>query len=74
MNDVDDLFICRLDADGVDDLFHHQGDADVGAAVARSLEGADGAGHAGVEVRIRRRDDDIGERRVRAAAVVGVEE
>ena len=73
VDDVDDLFICGLNADGVDDLFHHQGDADIGAAVTRSLEGADRAGHAGVEVRIRRRDDDIGERRVRAAAVVGVE-
>ena len=74
VDDVDNLFIRSLDADGVDDLFHHQGYADIGTAVARALEGADGAGHAGIDVRIRRRDDDIGERRVRAAAVVGMEE
>ena len=73
MDDFHNLVVRSLDADGIDDLFHHQGDTDVGAAVTRSFKGADGSCHTRMNIGVCRGNDDIGKGRVGTAAVVGME-
>ena len=51
----------------------HGNDLGVGSAVARTLEGADRGGIGGVGVGCRGREHAAGERRVVAAAVLGVQ-
>jgi hypothetical protein len=55
------------------DLLEHVDDAFVGAAVERALEGADGGGDRGVDVR-ERRDGDAGGEGGGVHAVIGMED
>ena len=73
MYDIFHLGIGRLDTDGIDNAFHHDGYFDIGTAVTGPLEGCDRSGHGRIDVRIGRRHDEIGKGRVGAAAVIGME-
>ena len=56
-----------------DDLLHHLVDADVGAAMLGTLEGADGAADSGVQIGPGRSHNDVGEGGVISSSVIRVD-
>ena len=74
VHDIQDLVPVVRIADVGNDLVHHLGHGDVGAAVLGAFERADRAADGGIDIRAGGAHDDVGEGGVVAAAVVRVDD